>query len=429
MKKYLPFSRRQPSLDRFSVSRSGWAGSDRFGNGKSLRRTSAASLNTRSIQVVRGAYNIDLNKVDSSFTKLHRACLLNDDTQVKKHLLKVDNNSHDSSHRYPIHLATVNGNFAIIKLLIDNGANPNVQDNEGNTPLIKSIECGHEHLVKFFLSNGADPNISDMDNNSSLHWALMTESIIAIDALLSSKKCDLSLRNNKDETCLHLAVRCPLINTLTFESMIRSGSDLDAKDQLGLTVIDIAQACNNKVAINALDRCEKLDTRLKESASKLSENVVLKEDLDSNDNKENYDTVNAKKMCEEYKQKFIEKNRENLEYEKRVIQLAAQIERLKLDMSYIQKQNLKIEADYKRVMIENSTLKLDNKRLLEQVKSLKHRDELSEIGPVNGDETNPDGVKPDVNKEPIDCRGHKEFLAAKNTNQERINKLKSSLTT
>ena len=429
MKKYLPFSRRQPSLDRFSVSRSGWAGSDRFGNGKSLRRTSAASLNTRSIQVVRGAYNIDLNKVDSSFTKLHRACLLNDDTQVKKHLQKVDNNSHDSSHRYPIHLATVNGNFAILKLLIDNGANPNVQDNEGNTPLIKSIECGHEHLVKFFLSNGADPNISDMDNNTSLHWAIMTESIIAIDALLSSKKCDLSLRNNKDETCLHLAVRCPLINTLTFESLIRSGSDLDAKDQLGLTVIDIAQACNNKVAIDALDRCEKLDTRLKESAPNFSENVVLKDNLNNDDDNENQDSTNAKKICDEYKKKFIAKNRENLEYEKRVIQLAAQIERLKLDMSYIQKQSTKFEAEYKRVMIENSTLKSENKRLLEQMKSLRQRDKLTENTPVNRDEANSGGVKSDVMKESIECRGHKEFLAARTMNQERINKLKSSLTT
>lgn len=428
MKKYLPFARRQPSLDRFSVSRNGWSGSDRF-NGKSLRRTSAASLNTRSIQVVRGAYNIDLNKVDSSFTKLHRACLLNDDAQVKKHIQKVDNNSHDSSHRYPIHLATVNGNFAILKLLIDNGANPNVQDNEGNTPLIKSIECGHEHLIKFFLSNGADPDISDMEHNTALHWAILTESIIAIDALLSSKKCDLSLRNNKDETCLHLAVRSPLINTLTFESMIRSGSDLSAKDQLGLTVVDIAQACNNKVAINAINRCTQLDATKSLSTPIKSNAGQAVNDSSQVGADEHQDAVNIKKICDDYKQKYIKKNKENLEYEEKVIHLTAQVERLKLDMSYIEEQNVKLETDLKRLTSENSNLKQENKRLHEKLTHPKQREVLVEKGIRNHLETcGCSKTNPELTTETIECRGHKEFLKAKNLNQERISKLKSSLT-
>lgn len=411
MKKYLPFSRRQPSLDRFAVSRGGWAGSDRF-NGKSLRRTSAASLNTRSIQVVRGAYNIDLNKVDSSFTKLHRACLLNDDVQAKKQLHKVDNNSHDSSKRYPIHLATVNGNLEIIKLLIENGADPNVQDNEGNTPLIKSLECGHEHLVKYLLSNGADPNISDMDNNTALHWAIMTESIIAIDALLCSKKCDFLSRNNKDETCLHLAVRSPLINTFTFESMVKNGSDLNAKDQLGLTVLDIAQACNNKVAMNAFNRC---NNGQKESPNTTTTNKTVTttvietgdpiEGADVNRSSDN-ETTSAKKLCDEYKQKYMTKNRENLEYEKKLIQLNSQIERLRLDLGYIKEQNEKLESDYEKLREENSKLKIENSNLLEQINKSKY--DLEKV-------------------DSIECRGHENFIVARALNQERINKLKSNI--
>lgn len=433
MKKYLPFSRRQPSLDRFAVSRGGWAGSDRF-NGKSLRRTSAASLNTRSIQVVRGAYNIDLNKVDSSFTKLHRACLLNDDTQVKKHIHKVDNNLHDSSNRYPIHLATVNGNFAIIKLLIENGANPNVQDNEGNTPMIKSIECGHEHLVKYFLSNGADPNLSDLDNNTALHWAIMTESIIAIDALLSSKKCDLTLRNNKDETCLHLAVRSPLINTLTFDLMVKAGSDLNAKDQLGLTVLDIAQACNNKVAMNAFNRHYGQGEDFKPRVDSYQNDGNNPSD---NNNDNNNQETSAKKMCDEYKQKYMTKNRENLEYEKRLIQLNAQIERLKLDMSFMKEQNEKLESDYEQLRSENSKLKLENSTLLEQINLLKQREPTAEpVASARDSSRKEAGIFSNESKtidlekvEPIECRSHEEFLVARALNQKRINKLKSGLTT
>lgn len=413
MKKFLPFSKRQPSLDRFSVHRGGWAGSDRF-NGKSLRRTSATSLNTRSIQVVRGAYNIDLNKVDSSFTKLHRACLMNDDAQVRKHMHKVDNNSHDTSKRYPIHLATVNGNFTIVKLLIENKANPNVQDNEGNTPLIKSIECGHEHLVKYLLSNGADPNLSDLDNNNAMHWALMTESIIAIDALMSSKKCDLALKNSKDETCLHLAVRSPLINTVTFDAMIRGGSNLDAKDQFGLTAIDIAIACNNKIAINAMN-C--YFGGKEEQEEKCSSNEQLE---------------SIKKMCEEYKLKYAAKNQENLENEKRLIQVHAQLERLSVDMSYMKETNDKLECKLERLKDENIKLSNENKDLQEQV-CKQSETPKSSAGP--DDEHNETNLSVDLlsksidpsNNDSIQCKQNEAFLSQKKALNETIINLKCTL--
>lgn len=411
MKKFLPFSRRQPSLDRYTVNRSGRAGSDRF-NGKSMRRTSAASLNTRSIQVVRGAYNIDLNKVDSSFTKLHRACLLNDDAQVKKHIHKVDNNLHDSSHRYPIHLATVNGNFEIVKLLIENQADPNVKDNEENTPLIKSIECGHEHLVKYLLGNGADPNLSDSHNNTALHWAIMTESIIAIDALMTSKKCDFSLRNNKDETCLHLAVRSPLINTLTFESMIIGGSDLEAKDQLGLTALDIAQACNNKIATLAFDRCLSGSQIANTKTSPCNQS-------DTNDKH-----TNSKKMSDEYKLKYMAKNKENLEYERRLIKLTAQIDRLKFDMVYMKEQNEKLENDNDKLYTENSKLKIENSDLSEELRKFK------EVGARPESEASGRDKGEDLDRvDSVECRSHGEFLVARAFMQEEINKLKYGLST
>lgn len=421
MKKFLPFSRRQPSLDRYTVNKGGWNRSDGF-SVKSMRRISATSLNTKSIQVVRGAYNIDLNKVDASFTKLHRACLMNDDIQVRKHIHKVDNNSHDSSKRYPIHLATVNGNFAIIKLLIDNQANPNVQDNEGNTPLIKSIECGHEHLVKYLLNNGADPNLTDLDNNSALHWALMTESMIAIEALLSSKKCDLSLRNNKDEIPLHLAVRSSLINATTYETLVGGGSDLDATDQLGLAPFDIAQACNNNVAISVLSNYQKQCA-----------NSVKKQDNDINHNQGIESHSKPMNICDEYKQQYITKNQENLEYEKRLIQLTAQIERLKVDMNFLREQNEKLESDYSKLSAENSKLKQDNTLLLEQLNKNKHKTTIQMVDGIENINGQCDLLRitsKDIDLEQVDsieCKTHEEFNKTKNFLQERINKLKYGL--
>lgn len=415
MKKFLPFARRQPSLDRYTVNRGGWAGSDRF-SVKSMRRTSAASLNRKSIQVVRGAYNIDLNKVDSSFTKLHRACLLNDDAQVKKNLHKVDNDAHDSSHRYPLHLAAVNGNSTIVKLLIENKANPNVQDNESNTPLIKSIECGHEHLVKYLLSNGADPNISDSENNTALHWAIMTESIIAIDALLSSKKCDFSLRNNKDETCVHMAVRSPLINTHTFECMMIHGPDLEAKDQLGLTAFDIARACNNKTAMNVLDRFMKKDLATETHETK-------HEQVGASINE-----TNLIKLCEDYKSKYATKNQENLEYEKRVIQLNAEIERLTLDMNCMKEMHEKLKKDCKDLTKENTRLRSENVSLVKQLTNHKNNGRHS-FTEINSSGLGNNGLEGTKAVDSTECRNHKEFLLLKASQGKRIKELQRGLTT
>lgn len=400
------FFRRQPSLDRYHIHRG-------TNSSKSLRRTSATCLNAKSIQVVRGAYNIDLNKVDASFTKLHRACLLNDDEQVKKHIQKVDTNSHDSSTRYPIHLATVNGNVAILKILISNGANPNVQDNEGNTPLVKAIECGHEHLVKYFLSQGADPNITDLEKNTALHWAIMTESIIAIDALMSSKKCDLMAKNSKDETCLHLAVRSPLINTSTFESFLRAGSDLTAKDQLGLTALDIAQACNNSTAMTAFNRHQQ--QQLDKNNDHNGNNINLQQ-VEMQANVAAINVVNLQKRCEEYKQKYSEKCKEKLALEQDNIRMKHEIERLKFDLTYIRDKNDEKEKLCAKLITENSKLneELNFKMIIKNQQQ-------------NRSDNDDPAKQIDDNIGMLDYKAQQDFITKRAAGREKISHLLASL--
>lgn len=50
------------------------------------------------------------------------------------------------------------GHFEIAKLLLENGADPNVQDSQ---PLINAAHYGHYEIVKLLLENGANPNERD----------------------------------------------------------------------------------------------------------------------------------------------------------------------------------------------------------------------------------------------------------------------------
>jgi len=283
----------------------------------------------------------------------------------------------------------------------------------------------------------------------------------------------MELRNNKDETCLHLAVRSPLINTSTFETMVRSGADPQAKDQLGLTVWDIAQACNNKVALFAFNRYSK---RIEPNLSGQSiNNNICNENLSHIDSSHHDDAKEAepqklschssetklpelsqadesnsgkqtsKTLDEDYKTKYMSKNRENLENERKLIQLSAQLERIKLDLAYFREQNENLRLGKQKLTQENSKLLLENTKLKEQLSLYTKRSDSIGRTPSSSSSELPASQRDDSQEtniatsqipltmehpdETIECRSQKEFLVARRMNQERISKLKNSLIT
>ena len=55
-----------------------------------------------------------------------------------------------------------------VKLLLTNGANPNLQDNAGRTALMQAANVGAEDIVDLLLDNGANPNIQDKFGRTAL---------------------------------------------------------------------------------------------------------------------------------------------------------------------------------------------------------------------------------------------------------------------
>ncbi len=58
-----------------------------------------------------------------------------------------------------------------MKLLLRNGANPNLQDNRGRTPLHYMVIEGNEEGVKLLLEHGADKEIEDSMGNKPVDLA------------------------------------------------------------------------------------------------------------------------------------------------------------------------------------------------------------------------------------------------------------------
>lgn len=72
-----------------------------------------------------------------------------------------DVNDQDNAGNSPLHEAALNGHLDIVKLLLEHGADINIQSYEmfKDTPLIDASANGHLEVVKLLLDHGADPTI------------------------------------------------------------------------------------------------------------------------------------------------------------------------------------------------------------------------------------------------------------------------------
>lgn len=104
----------------------------------------------------------------------------------------------------------------ILKLLLKAGADPNVQNSEGETPLINvvnSSESGKEWLfnevkdsAEVLLDQGADPNIKDNSGYNALMWAIIRNWSDVVEMMLD-EGADTSIVDNEGNSVLRIATQ------------------------------------------------------------------------------------------------------------------------------------------------------------------------------------------------------------------------------
>ena len=99
----------------------------------------------------------------------------------------------DESDETVLHLAVVNENASVVEVLLKNGANVDVKDSVGNTPLLNAISFSGSSpkITTFLIEHGADVHVVDTDKKTCLHLAMENDNDKLVVTLL---KCGVSVR-------------------------------------------------------------------------------------------------------------------------------------------------------------------------------------------------------------------------------------------
>jgi ankyrin repeat protein len=197
----------------------------------------------------------------------------------------------------PLHVAGVQGDAHVIRMLICLGVDVDAKDRQGLTPLYHALRARngetarvlmdagaqpvvvrnepgemmlHEALRGFradlvlalaLLDNGADPNERDLDGETALHVAA-GQGYVEPGRSLIAHHADVNARNAAGKTPLHLAVRSDCVDLVS--DLLTHGANVNAPDDSGDTPLHSAALRGHRKAVELL-LSHKADPNLRNS--------------------------------------------------------------------------------------------------------------------------------------------------------------------
>ena len=112
----------------------------------------------------------------------------------------ADVNLKDGTGETPLHLASIHDHVDVVKLLLDSGANLEANDDQGRTALYAAAESGHSEVLQALIEAGAEVGArGSAHNRTAAYVAVQNGHEVALGVLLEAADVPLWLTGTEGE--------------------------------------------------------------------------------------------------------------------------------------------------------------------------------------------------------------------------------------
>jgi len=166
----------------------------------------------------------------------------------------------------------------IAELLLAKGANLKATMKDGSTPLHLAAHSGDAEMIAFLVAKGADQKAVNMDGHTPLHVAVLFGDVPAAAESLIQLGSDLEARDKDGCTVLHLTARVKGEDEAMAEMLLRHGADVRAVDKDGQTPLHEAYATGGKENLIRLLLARGADPKAKDGRGRTPAAYALAKD-------------------------------------------------------------------------------------------------------------------------------------------------------
>ena len=134
----------------------------------------------------------------------------------------------------PLNLAACWNNYMGVSVLLEHGANVDIQHKKGGTPLHKSVSQGFFSVSQLLIEHGANTDIQDSKGDTALHKSV-SQGFFSVSRLLIEHGANIDIQDSKGDTALHKSVSQGFFSVSRL--LIEHGANTDIQDSKGDTAL------------------------------------------------------------------------------------------------------------------------------------------------------------------------------------------------